>query len=171
MEEQHKEAIINNLSFLCKDVDYSRFRPELIKNKLFPERQLRLMEEKDGNIKLEVFLQVQRRGPTAFRRLIASLAFSGHDESVRALTRNDDSLLMDVANTDSFNPNQDHSFDLTDSPLHPSQIHVEPANVLRYLKPVFPIKNISHCILFCRSSSFVMCLVNTNCIISGKRIR
>ena len=144
MEEQHKEAIINNLSFLCKDVDYSRFRPELIKNKLFPERQLRLMEEKDGNIKLEVFLQVQRRGPTAFRRLIASLAFSGHDESVRALTRNDDSLLMDVANTDSFNPNQDHSFDLTDSPLHPSQIHVEPANVLRYFNPAFPIWNISH---------------------------
>ena len=132
MEEHHKEAIKNNLSFLCRDVDYSRFRPELIKNKLFPERQLRLMEEKDGNVKLEVFLQVQRRGPTAFRRLIASLAFSGHDESVRALTRNDDSLLMDVANTDSFNPNQDHSFDLTDSPLHPSQIHVEPANVLRY---------------------------------------
>jgi len=129
MEEEHKEAIKSNLKFLCSDVDYSRLRPEMIKHRLFPERHLQLMEEKVGNIKLEVFMQVQRRGPTAFRRLIASLKFSGHDESVRALTRNDRSLLMNVTNTDSYNPQQ--SFDLTDSPIHPSQIQVEPASILR----------------------------------------
>merc|ERR1711884_676738 len=87
------------------------------------------MEEKVGSIKLEVFMQAQRRGPTAFRRLLASLKFSGHLDSVKMLTKNDDTFLMDVANTDSFNPDQ--SFDLTDSPLHPSQIIVEPATVLR----------------------------------------
>lgn len=129
MEERHKEVIRSNLSFLCQDVDYTRFRPQLIKHRLFPERQLRLMEEKVGNIKLEVFMQAQRRGPTAFRRLLASLKFSGHLDSVKMLTKNDDTFLMDVANTDSFNPDQ--SFDLTDSPLHPSQIVVEPATVLR----------------------------------------
>ena len=129
MEERHKEVIKSNLSFLCQDVDYTRFRPQLIKHRLFPERQLRLMEEKVGNIKLEVFMQAQRRGPTAFRRLLASLKFSGHLESVKVLTNNDDTFRMDVANTDSFNPHQ--SFDLTDSPLHPSQIIVEPASVLR----------------------------------------
>ena len=79
MEERHKEVIRSNLSFLCQDVDYTRFRPQLIKHRLFPERQLRLMEEKVGNIKLEVFMQAQRRGPTAFRRLLASLKFSGWD--------------------------------------------------------------------------------------------
>ena len=78
MEEEHKEAIKSNLKFLCSDVDYSRLRPEMIKHRLFPERHLQLMEEKVGNIKLEVFMQVQRRGPTAFRRLIASLKFSGN---------------------------------------------------------------------------------------------
>lgn len=137
MEERHKEVIRSNLSFLCQDVDYTRFRPQLIKHRLFPERQLRLMEEKVGNIKLEVFMQAQRRGPTAFRRLLASLKFSGHLDSVKMLTKNDDTFLMDVANTDSFNPDPgtmpcpDQSFDLTDSPLHPSQIIVEPATVLR----------------------------------------
>ena len=129
MEERHKEVIRSNLSFLCQDVDYTRFRPQLIKHRLFPERQLRLMEEKVGNIKLEVFMQAQRRGPTAFRRLLASLKFSGHLDCVKMLTKNDETFLMDVANTDSFNPDQ--SFDLTDSPLHPSQIIVEPATVLR----------------------------------------
>ena len=130
MEDHHKEAIKSNLAFLCRDVDYQKLRPEMIKHRLFPERQLQLIEDRDkANLKLEVFLQVQRRGPTAFRRLIASLMFSGHEESVRALTRNDDTLLLDVANTDSYNPSQ--SFDLTDSPLHPDQIIVEPATVLR----------------------------------------
>ena len=65
------------------------------------------------------------------RRLIASLMFSGHQESVRALTRDTGgSLLLDTAATDSSSAAQ-HSFDLTDSPLHPSQIIVEPASVLR----------------------------------------
>ena len=31
--------------------------------------------------------QVQRRGPTAFRRLLASLYFSGHAEALRVLTK------------------------------------------------------------------------------------
>ena len=66
----------------------------------------------------------------ACRRLIASLMFSGHQESVRALTRDTGgSLLLDTAATDS--SAAQHSFDLTDSPLHPSQIIVEPASVLR----------------------------------------
>lgn len=57
--------------------------------------------------------------------------FSGHQESVRALTRAPGgSLLLDTAATDSSAAAQ-HSFDLTDSPLHPSQIIVEPAAVLR----------------------------------------
>ena len=57
--------------------------------------------------------------------------FSGHQESVRALTRDTGgSLLLDTAATDSSSAAQ-HSFDLTDSPLHPSQIIVEPASVLR----------------------------------------
>ena len=129
MEEQHKQAIKSNLTFLCRDVDYSKLRPEIIKHRLFPERQLQMMEENVGNIKLELFMQVQRRGPTAFRRLIASLMFSGHEESVRTLTRSDNTMLVDVANTDSYNPSP--SFDLTDSPLHPSQIQVEPASILR----------------------------------------
>ena len=136
MELHHREAIKNNLGFLCRDVDYSRLRPEMLKHRLFPERQLLMLEENNPtNLKLELFLQVQKRGPTAFRRLIASLMFSGHEESVRVLTRNDDSLLLDVANTDSYNNSSNNSdaqsFDLTDSPLHPDQIQVEPATVLR----------------------------------------
>ena len=34
-----------------------------------------------------VFAQVQRRGPTAFRRLLASLYFSGHAEALKVLTK------------------------------------------------------------------------------------
>ena len=81
MEDHHKEAIRSNLALLCRDVDYARLRPEMLKHRLFPERQLRLLEERAGagagqggggvgggqGVKLEVFLQVQRRGPTAFR--------------------------------------------------------------------------------------------------------
>ena len=58
--------------------------------------------------------------------------FSGHQESVRALTRAPGgSLLLDTVATDSSEHSAQHSFDLTDSPLHPSQIIVEPAAVLR----------------------------------------
>lgn len=128
MEERHKRKIESNISFLVKDVDYERLRPELLKQKLFPARHLELMEEKP-NKKLELFLSVQRRGPTAFRRLVASLAFSGHDQALQRLIENEESLLLDcVANTDPF---IEQSIDLTDSPIQPNQILIEPASVLR----------------------------------------
>ena len=95
MEERHKRKIESNISFLVKDVDYERLRPELLKQKLFPARHIELMEEKP-NKKLELFLSVQRRGPTAFRRLVASLAFSGHDQAVQRLIENEESLLLEI---------------------------------------------------------------------------
>ena len=128
MDERHIRKIKDNMSFLVKDVDYERLRPELLKQKLFPVRHLELLEER-SNKKLELFLQVQRRGPTAFRRLIASLAFSGHDEAVHVLIENEESLLLDsYANTD---PYIEQSIDLTDSPIQPNQIVIEPAAVFR----------------------------------------
>ena len=48
MEDHHKEAIRSNLALLCRDVDYARLRPEMLKHRLFPERQLRLLEERAG---------------------------------------------------------------------------------------------------------------------------
>jgi len=137
MDKRHIQKIEGNIAFLVKNVDYERLRPELLKQKLFPPRHLENIEEK-SNTKLEMFLQVQRRGPTAFRRLVASLAFSGHDEAVQVLIENDEMLLLDsyspptslfpYANTDPF---IEQSFDLTDSPIQPSQIVIEPAQVLR----------------------------------------
>lgn len=128
MEKRHIRKIEDNISFLVKDVDYERLRPELLKQKLFPARHLERMEER-SNKELELFLAVQRRGPTAFRRLVASLAFSGHDEAVQVLIENEESLLLDsCANTDPF---IEQSLDLTDSPIQPNQIVIEPASVLR----------------------------------------
>ena len=87
MEDHHKEAIRSNLALLCRDVDYARLRPEMLKHRLFPERQLRLLEERAGagqggggggqGVKLEVFLQVQRRGPTAFRWIKTDICTAG----------------------------------------------------------------------------------------------
>ena len=72
MELHHREAIKNNLGFLCRDVDYSRLRPEMLKHRLFPERQLLMLEENNpANLKLELFLQVQVLGADAFLEILA----------------------------------------------------------------------------------------------------
>ena len=129
MDEKHKAKITNNLAFLCKTVDYQRLRPQIVERRLLPERQLDLLEEKGSNAMLDLLLQVQRRGPTAFRRLVTSLLYSGHEEAAEALAR-DNGLLMSRNQSDC--PHLHHtSIDLTDSPLQPSQIQVEPASVLR----------------------------------------
>jgi len=130
MDKRHIRRIEENISFLVKDVDYERLRPELLKQKLFPLRHLEMIEER-SNRKLEMFLAVQRRGPTAFRRLIASLAFSGHDEAVQVLIENEDTLLLDsyVSADNCAEPLQ--SIDLTDSPIQPNQIVIESASMLR----------------------------------------
>ena len=130
MDEKHKEKINNNLAFLCKNVDYDRLRPQIVEQRLLPERQLQLLEEKAGNAVLDFLLQIQRRGPTAFRRLVTSLLCSGHEEAAAALVRQDEGLLMGRNQSDCGEPRLS-SVDLTDSPLQPSQIQVEPANVLR----------------------------------------
>jgi len=128
MEKRHIRKIEDNISFLVKDVDYERLKPELLKHKLFPVRHLESIEER-SNTKLELFLAVQRRGPTAFRRLVASLKFSGHDEAVQVLVENEESLLFDsCGNSDHF---MEQSIDLTDSPIQANQIVIEPASVLR----------------------------------------
>lgn len=129
MEDNHKEKINNNLAFLCKTLDYDRLRPQIVEQRLLPERHLQQLE-RSGNVKLDLLLQVQRRGPTAFRRLVTSLIYSGHEEAAAALTRNDSSLLISRNQPDS-SQLQLSSIDLTDSPLQPSQIQVEPATVLR----------------------------------------
>ena len=129
MEDKHKEKINNNLAFLCKNLDYDRLRPQIVEQRLLPERHLQQLE-RSGNVKLDLLLQVQRRGPTAFRRLVTSLIYSGHEEAAAALTRNDSSLLISRNQPDS-SQLQLSSIDLTDSPLQPSQIQVEPATVLR----------------------------------------
>ena len=130
MDEKHKKKITNNLAFLCKTVDYQRLRPQIVEQRLLPERQLELLEEKASNALLDVLLQVQRRGPTAFRRLVTSLLYSGHEEAAEALARHDSGLLMSRNQSDGSNL-QLSSLDLTDSPLQPSQITVEPACILR----------------------------------------
>ena len=133
MDEKHKQKITNNLAFLCKTVDYKRLRPQIVEQRLLPERQLELLEEKASNALLDVLLQVQRRGPTAFRRLVTSLLYSGHEEAAEALARQDSGLLMSRNQSDGSQLSQLQlpSIDLTDSPLQPSQITVEPASVLR----------------------------------------
>ena len=130
MDEKHKEKITNNLAFLCKTVDYQRLRPQIVEQRLLPERQLDLLEEKTSNAMLDLLLQVQRRGPTAFRRLVISLLYSGHEEAAEALARHDDGLLLSRNQSDCSHLHHT-SIDLTDSPLQPSQIQVEPASVLR----------------------------------------
>ena len=130
MDEKHKEKINNNLAFLCKNVDYDRLRPQIVEQRLLPERHLQQLELKSTNVRLDLLLQVQRRGPTAFRRLVTSLHYSGHEEAADALARHDDSLLISRNQSDS-SQLQHCSIDLTDSPLQPSQIQVEPATVLR----------------------------------------
>ena len=132
MDEKHKEKINNNLAFLCKNVDYDRLRPQIVEQRLLPERHLQQLELKSTNVRLDLLLQVQRRGPTAFRRLVTSLLYSGHEEAAEALARNDDSLLLSRNQADSCHL-EAASLDLTetDSPLQPSQIQVEPAMVMR----------------------------------------
>jgi len=76
MDEKHKEKINNNLAFLCKNVDYDRLRPQIVEQRLLPERHLQQLELKSTNVRLDLLLQVQRRGPTAFRRLVTSLIYS-----------------------------------------------------------------------------------------------
>ena len=98
MEDQHKKKIQSNLGFLVKDVDYERLRIEVLKQKLFPLRQLELFEER-SNPKLELFLGVQKRGPSAFRKLVASLAFSGHDQAVEVLLKDEQSFLLNNNNS------------------------------------------------------------------------
>ena len=129
MDDKHKQKITNNLAFLCKTVDYQRLRPQIVEQRLLPERQLDLLEEKASNAMLDVLMQVQRRGPTAFRRLVTSLLYSGHEEAAEALAR-DNGLLLSRNQSDCSHL-QHTSIDLTDSPLQPSQIQVEPASVLR----------------------------------------
>jgi len=129
MDEKHKETITNNLAYLCKTVDYQRLRPQIVERRLLPERQLDLLEEKGSNAMLDLLLQVQRRGPTAFRRLVTSLLYSGHEEAAEALAR-DNGLLLSRNQSDCSHLHHT-SIDLTDSPLQPSQIQVEPASVLR----------------------------------------
>ena len=99
--------------------------------------------------------QVQRRGPTAFRRLLASLYFSGHAEALRVLTKvegflpaihgsnkffqDEDSLIFDACLmtdcsqhlSEEDSRSKVEGFDLTDSPLQPNNIVIEPATVLR----------------------------------------
>jgi len=135
MEDRHKNRIQDNLSFLVKDTDYERLRPQLLKHKLFPAAHLARIEERP-NRKLELYLQVQRRGPTAFRRLLASLYFSGHEEALQVLTKDEDSLIFDAClmtdcSQQSAGPEQRQGWDLTDSPLQPNNIVIEPARVLR----------------------------------------
>jgi len=138
MEDRHKNRIQDNLSFLVKDTDYDRLRPELLKHKLFPATHLARIEERP-NKKLELYLQVQRRGPTAFRRLLASLYFSGHAEALRVLTKDEDSLIFDACLmtdcsqhlSEEDSRSKVEGFDLTDSPLQPNNIVIEPATVLR----------------------------------------
>ena len=131
MDEKHKQTITNNLAFLCKTVDYQRLRPQIVEQRLLPERQLDLLEEKASNAILELLLHVQRRGPSAFRRLVSSLLYSGHEEAAEALAR-DNGVLLSRNQSDCSHLHLQHtSIDLTDSPLQPSQIQVEPASVLR----------------------------------------
>ena len=54
-----------------------------------------------------------------------------HEEAAEALARHDDGLLMSRNQSDGNTQLQHSSIDLTDSPLQPSQIQVEPASVLR----------------------------------------
>ena len=131
MEEKHKQKITNNLAFLCKTVDYQRLRPQIVEQRLLPERQLVLLEEKSSNVKLDLLLVLQRRGPTAFRRLVTSLLCSGHQEAAAALVKQDEGLLLGSNQADCSGLAVRASQDLTDSPLQPSQITVEPASVLR----------------------------------------
>ena len=131
MDEKHKQIINNNLAFLCKTLDYQRLRPQIVEQRLLPERQLQLLEEKASNAVLDLLLQVQRRGPTAFRRLVTSLLCSGHEEAAEVLARHDDGLLLSRNQSDGNTHFHHSSIDLTDSPLQPSQIQVEPASVLR----------------------------------------
>lgn len=130
MEDRHKNRIQDNLSFLVKDTDYERLRPQLLRHKLFPPSHLARIEERP-NKKLELYLQVQRRGPTAFRRLLASLYFSGHGEALKVLTKDEDSLIFDAClMTDCHQQEvgeQGVGWDLTDSPLQPNNIVIEPA--------------------------------------------
>lgn len=142
MEERHRYRIQDNLSFLVKDTDYQRLRPFLLQHKLFPSTHLQRLEEKP-NRKLELYLQVQRRGPTAFRRLLASLYFSGHMEAFQRLSQGlEDSLLFhsqpNTSNTSNIISRgaadmevEDQGTDCTHSPLQPNHIVIKPSRVLR----------------------------------------
>ena len=73
---------------------------------------------------------MQRRGPTAFRRLLASLYFSGHSEALAVLTKDEDSLIFDACLTTDCSQQgreEGRGWDLTDSPLQPDNIVIEPA--------------------------------------------
>lgn len=136
MEAKHKELITSNLSALVKAIRYDVMRPHLQELRIFPLTHLKRLDEK-SNPSLDMFLEIQRRGPTAFRRLLTCLKLAGLNEALEILTKKQD---MDPLFNNSgsvltekhpLNIPMVQSLDLTDSPLQPHQISVLEASMFR----------------------------------------
>jgi len=134
MESKHKELITCNLSALVRAVQYDIIRHHLEQLRIFPPSHLKRLDERSNPI-LDVFLEVQRRGPTAFRRLLICLKLSGFDEALDILSK-DQPLSEESISGSVFTeknplnvPSIAESIDLTDSPIHPHQISVLEAAV------------------------------------------
>jgi len=133
MEAKHKKLITRNLSSLVKAIDYECMRPHLDYLRIFPPTHLKRLDEKN-NPNLDLFLEIQRRGPTAFRRLLICLKLSGFEEALEILSKdnnNEESLSGSVftEKTPLNVPSIADSMDLTDSPIQPHQISVLEAPV------------------------------------------
>eukprot|EP00088_Acartia_fossae_P065231 TRINITY_DN8041_c0_g1_i1.p1 TRINITY_DN8041_c0_g1~~TRINITY_DN8041_c0_g1_i1.p1 ORF type:complete len:472 (+),score=102.62 TRINITY_DN8041_c0_g1_i1:123-1538(+) len=139
MEAKHKELITHNLTGLVRAVDYDVIREHVNRLRIFPPAHLKRLDERN-NPCLDFFVEIQRRGPTAFRRLLVCLKLSGCEEALDILTRDQDSAKEALSNLSSCVltercpvnvPSITQNIDLTDSPIHPNQISVLEAPVYR----------------------------------------
>jgi len=131
MEVRHKDLITSHLGELVSLVDYKNLREHLLNLRVFPPSHLKRLDER-SNPSLDMFIEAQRRGPTAFRRLLSCLKLAGEYEALKILSKGDDlyldnSVYMEKAPLNL--PTFTQTMDLTDSPIQPNQISVLQATV------------------------------------------
>jgi len=137
MDQRHKNLITANLSKLVNLVDYEKLKSHILELRVFPPSHIKRLDSR-SNPCLDFFLEVQRRGPTAFRKLLASLKLADQLEALHLLSggeRLEESPTVHLHNSVLLEkpplnlPTFIENVDLTDSPIQPNQISVLQASV------------------------------------------